>query len=40
MAGLDLGGVLRIDQRGRPLRPRQQDAAFLESFANRGDTEA
>ncbi len=38
--GLDLAGFPGIDQRFFPLRPRQQDAAFLKSFADRGDAEA
>ena len=39
MRGLDLAGAFGIDQRLRSLRPRQQDAAFLEGFADRGDAE-
>ena len=40
MRGLDLAGPFGIDQRLRSLRPRQQDAAFLKGFADRGDAEA
>ena len=40
MGGLDLAGALRIDQRLRTLRPRQQDAAFLKGLADRGDPES
>ena len=40
MRGFDLLGSPRIDQRFRSLRPRQQNAAFLESLADRGDPEA
>ena len=40
MRRLDFAGASGIDQRLRALRPRQQDAALLESFADRGDTEA
>ena len=39
MRGLDLAGPLRVDQRLRALRPRQQDAAFLKGLADRGDPE-
>jgi hypothetical protein len=39
MRRLDLAGALGIDQRLRALRPRQQDAAFLKGFADRGDAE-
>src|SRR5215210_63925 len=34
---LDLAGQLRIYQRLRSLWPRQEDAAFLKGFADRGD---
>jgi hypothetical protein len=39
MSGFDLTGPLRIDQGIRSARPRQQDAAFLKGFADRGDAE-
>ncbi len=40
MGGFDRAGALRIDQRARTLRPRQQNAAFLEGLADRRDPEA
>src|SRR6185503_17683809 len=40
MRRLDIAGAPGIDQRLRALRPRQKDAAFLKSFADRSDAEA
>src|SRR5437660_5979274 len=40
MRRLDFAGAFGIDQCLRALRPRQKDTAFLEGFADRGDTEA
>src|SRR5438552_7219813 len=40
MRRLDLLGAAGIDQRARSLRSRQEDAAFLKGFADRGDAEA
>jgi hypothetical protein len=39
MGSFNLTGPPRIDQGIRPVRPRQQDTAFLKCFADRGDPE-
>src|ERR1700676_240912 len=39
IGSFDLAGALRVDQGVRPAPPRQQDAALLKGFADRGDPE-